>query len=131
MRGYPVAMSQEIDRAALTLSLASMDSQQRKVIGGFLVVLFQHPQRVRDREWLLEQLTQIIVLAGDFETPTEVQQYLEAQKDELLNGALRIFGCVGKDLAPKVSAGITHEDAMLQALTYLGLADLPRDEPLA
>lgn len=130
-RGYPVPMVQQIDRTGLATSLAHMDAHERKVVGGLLVVLFQHPSRIHDREWLLEQLSQVIVLAGEHQTTEQVQAFMQAKVNDLLNGALRIFGCVGEDLAPRVANGITTEDATLQALTYLGQPDLPPDGPRA
>jgi hypothetical protein len=122
-------MASGIDREALAMSLARMDPQQHKIVGGLLVVLFRHPTKIRDREWLLEQLTEVVVLAGDFENPETVQDYLKTEVDGLLNCALRIFGCVGEDLTPRAAEGLTLEAAMLQALTYLGQSEAAPNGP--
>jgi uncharacterized membrane protein len=120
-----------IDRSLLATSVASMDQLQHKIVGGLLVVLFRHPSKIQDQEWLLEQLSQIMILAEDFKSPEAVQTYLKAHVHDLLNTALRIFGCVGEDLAPRVTEGITNQDAMLLALTYLDRSEATLDEPSA
>ncbi|HIG87087.1 MAG TPA: hypothetical protein EYQ25_08590 [Planctomycetes bacterium] len=122
-------MRMGIDRNLLATNVANMDQLQRKIVGGLLVVLFHNPSRIQDQEWLLEQLTQVMILAEDFKSPEAVQAYLKAHVHDLLNTALRIFGCVGEDLAPRATEGITHQDAMLLALTYLDRPETSLDKP--
>ncbi len=124
-------MRMGIDRNLLAANVANLDQLQRKIVGGLLAVLFHKPGRIQNQEWLLEQLTQVMILAEDFKDLEAVQAYLKAHVHDLLNTALRIFGCVGEDLAPRATEGITHQDAMLLALKYLEGPETSSDQPSA
>jgi len=109
------------DRADLRQTLAGFDTQQRKIVGGVLAVMFQHPERVREREWISEQFTEVCLLAGEFSTVEEAQSFVQASIHELLNACYALFACVGEDLSPRTSTEpVSREDAMLRALDYLG-----------
>lgn len=121
---------------AVRRSLAAFDARHQKIVTGLLVVMMRAPQRVRDREWMSEQLTQITLLAGEFEadTPAEgvraVHEFLRAHAQELLSAALLLFQRVGLDLAPHAAAGFSFEEALRLGLAYLPSAETasPRDE---
>lgn len=113
------------DRDALRASLAELDERGRKVVGGMMAVLFANPGRVREREWVTEQFTQVVLLAGEFEEGDGaqdavgvVQAYVRDHIDPLLNACFALFLVVGDDLAARVADGVTQEDAMLQAFSY-------------
>ena len=113
------------DRDALRASLATLDERGRKVVGGMMAILFAHPERVREREWVSEQFTQVVLLAGGVEggdgaqdAIVVVQDYVRENIDALLNACFALFLVVGDDLAPRVADGVTQEDAMLQAFSY-------------
>jgi hypothetical protein len=106
-------------------ALAPLDVREQKIVGGLFALMVQHPDRVRDREWIAEQLAQVVVLAGEFavDSPDEgvlaVKTYLEENAEELLKGALLLFQRVGLDLAPRAEQGFTLEEALQLGLGYL------------
>ena len=88
-------------------------------------IMIKDPGKVRDREWICEQLTQVTLLAGDFEADTPdmgvaaVKSFLEEHTDPLLEASYLLFQRVGLDLAPQAKEGFAYEDAMRSALAYL------------
>jgi hypothetical protein len=111
-------------------ALAGFDALHQKIVAGLLSVMMRAPERVREREWMAEQLTEVTLLAGDFaaDTPSDgvaaVQEFLRGHSGELLGAALLLLQRVGLDLAPRAAAGFTFEDAL-----RVGLGYLPRAEP--
>ena len=104
-------------------SLALLDARQHKLVGGVLAVMIKNPDRVRDREWITEQLTHLYLLASDAEGDgpdgvVEAQRYLEANVNPILNASYQLFLRVAEDLAPRAQAGFTFEKAMEQAMAY-------------
>ena len=105
-------------------ALAPLDPRQHKLVGGMIAVMMKHPDRVRDRDWLAEQLTEVTLLAGGFEAPSgpnlveEVRTFLSSHVDVLLNACFLLFLRVASDLAPRAASGFTFEDAMAQAMSY-------------
>ncbi len=106
-------------------ALANFDARQQKIVAGMLTVMMREPTQVREREWIAEQLTQMTLLAGDFEvdTPHEgvqaVQDYLATHANELLQASYLLFQRVGLDFAPRVSEGFTFDEALARGLEYL------------
>lgn len=106
-------------------ALAPLDVRQQKIVAGLLALVMREPARVREREWMAERLTQVTLLAGEFEadTPAEgvrvVQEYLRLQAETLLNATLLLFQRVGLDLAPRAAAGFSFEEALRVGLDYL------------
>ena len=114
-----------LDRSRLRADLATLDARQKKIVGGMMAILFKEPHRVREQEWLAEQFTEVTLLAGEFEAEghaqdvvTVVQDYVRANITPLLDVCIRLFQCVGEDLAPRLAEGVDHNDAILQALSY-------------
>jgi len=106
-------------------TLARLDPRSRKIVYGLFAMMIQDPSKVRDSEWICEQLTQVTLLAGDFEVETpeiglsEVRAFLVAPPDPLLEAAYLLFQRVGLDLASRTHEGFAFEDAMGAALSYL------------
>jgi hypothetical protein len=124
-------------------ALADLDVEQQKIVTGMLTVMIKNPTQVRDREWIVRQLTELTLLALEFDADTPqagvqaVQEALRANADVLLNASFLLFQRVGLDLAPRAAAGFTFEEALRQGLEYLPDAaapSSPRDlgeQPLA
>ena len=118
-------------------ALAPLDARGHKVVAGLLTVMIKSPEKVQDREWIAEQLTHLVLLAGDFEVDSvqggvaAVQGYLQENAEPQVTGALLLFQRVGLDMAPRAEAGFTFEEAMQQGLSYFTpLRDLG-EQPLA
>jgi hypothetical protein len=110
-------------------ALAGFDERHQKIVAGLLFVMMRAPERVREREWMAEQLTRVTLLAGELEadTPADgvavMQAFLRAHATELLDAALLLFQRVALDLAPRAAAGFTVEDALCVGLAYLPPAE--------
>ncbi len=106
-------------------ALAALDTRKQKIVSGLIAIMIQNTARVRDREWICEQLAEVALLAGEFEADTladavqAVKTFLETHAEELLTASYLLFQRVGLDLAPRAKAGFTYEDAMRSALEYL------------
>ena len=122
--------------------LAELDGRSAKVVAGLVTVMMRHPARVREREWMAEQLAHVALLAGDVEADSartaaaELQTWLRGRADGLLEAAFLLFGRAGLDLAPRAGR-LTPEEALAHALGYLPearAASVERDlgpQPLA
>ena len=113
------------DRSTLRSQLAALDTRQQKIVGAKLPSMFQNPERVRDREWVVEQFTHVVLLAGDFEGVDSVsdgvdavQSYAQEHRDLLLNACFGIFLVVADDLADAGAEERSIERAMQLALGY-------------
>jgi hypothetical protein len=111
-------------RDELRATLAGFDERQKKIVGALLAVMFQNPGRVREREWIVEQLTHVTLLAGQFEQVESVQEgvqtvqaYLHEHLNPLLNACYGLFQRVAEDLEQRTPPPAS-QDAMVQALTY-------------
>lgn len=118
-------MAQPDPRAALRTTLATFDDRQKKIVGGILAVMIENPDAVRNREWMSEQLAQLTLLSADFEQlddvmqgVAEVQAYVRENAEPILTACLQLFQFTAEDLAPRVSEGITRQDALAHALSY-------------
>ena len=107
-------------------ALGGLDAHQQKIVVGLLSVMVNEPQRVREREWLAERLTELTLLTGEFEADTPqggvqaVEAYLLENSGRLLRAAMLLFQRVGIDLAPRAKAGgFTFEDAVQTGLAYM------------
>lgn len=104
--------------------LAALDARSRKVVAGLVTVMMRHPARVREREWMAEQLASVALLAGDVEADSaqavavELQTWLRTRADGLLEAAFLLFGRAGLDLAPRAGT-LTPDEALAHALAYL------------
>ena len=112
-------------RPALRATLSAMDERQKKIVGGVLAVMIENPERVREREWISEQFTQVVLLACDFEDVGSVdegvgriQAYAQEHIDPLLSACYQLFAVTAEDLAPRVPEGLTREDALAHAMGY-------------
>jgi len=119
-------------REELRERLRALDARQRKIIGGVLAVMIENPERVREREWITEQFTQVVLLACDFEDVGSVQEgvdrireYATEQLDPLLSACYQLFTTTAEDLAPRLATGVTREEALAHALDYLGGEEPP------
>ena len=118
----PEAMRVELDR---------LDERERKVVGGLIVAMMREPDRVRDREWLLEAYAHIASQAlemGDAELDA-LRDWVRAHRDGCLNAAFRLFLRVARDLEglevvdeDGEPAALTLGQATVQAMTYFGTA---------
>jgi hypothetical protein len=112
-------------------ALADFDATSQKIVAGMLTVMMRDPERVRDREWVSEQLAQMTLLAGEFEAESPqagvraVEAFLKANAERLLRASLLLFQRVGLDLAPRAAEGLTFEQAI-----ECGLAYLPSSKPI-
>ena len=114
---------------AVRATLAALDTRRQKIVSGLVALMMRDADKVQDREWMAEQLTQVTLLAGEFPaedpqgTVGAVQEFLRANADTVLAAALQLFQRVGLDLAPRAAEGFTFEDAMHVAIGYLPPAD--------
>ncbi|MFT4540317.1 MAG: hypothetical protein ACI841_000596 [Planctomycetota bacterium] len=118
-------MSQAPDSQALRTTLQAFDERQKKIVGGMITVMIQNPESVRDREWVVEQFTHLVLLAGDFEDVGGshegvelVQKYVQTQIDDLLNATFALFQQVAQDMASAESSEQARDRAVAQALSY-------------
>lgn len=107
-------------------TLGGLDEQRQKIVIGMLSVMINDPQRVREREWMAERLTELTLLTGEFEADTPqdgvqaVEAYLLEHSGDLLRGSLLLFQRVSLDLAPRAeTGGFTFEDAVQTGLAYM------------
>lgn len=106
-------------------ALADFDTPRQKIVAGLFAVMIRSPDQIRDREWIARQLTEVVLLAGEFEadTPDEgvraVQAFLHANAEELLQASYLLFQRVGLDLASRAKEGFDYKDAMQIAVGYL------------
>lgn len=104
--------------------LAALDDRSAKVVAGLVAVMMRHPARVREREWMAEQLASVALLAGDLEADSgpdavaRLQAWLRGSSDLLLESSFLLFGRAGLDLAPR-AAELTPAQALAHALGYL------------
>lgn len=111
--------------ARLRATLSAFDDRQRKIVAGMITVMIRSPERVREREWVVEQFTHLCLLAGDFEEiggthegVDVVQAYVRANIDALMNASFELFQRVAADMAELEADQRGLEPAVARALTY-------------
>lgn len=120
MAGMTVPTPEEV-----RLALASLDTRRQKIVAGLFAAMIREPARVRDREWIAQQLAEIAVLAGEFEADSPdagvraVQEFLQESAEELLSSSYLLFQRVGMDLEPQAAQGFSFEEAMRLGIGYL------------
>ncbi len=106
-------------------ALSSFDARHQKIVAGLLGVMIQNPTRVREREWVSQQLTEMAVLACEVEadsaqeTIAAVQEFLGANADELLKASFLLFQRVALDLQDRAEEGFSFDEAVRTGLEYL------------
>jgi len=121
---YHAQMSEPTQREVCQ-ALLHFDGRQQKIVSGLLVAMMQNPTRVKEREWIVEQLAELTLLTGDFEDETPesgaqaVKEFVGSNADEILNATYLLFQRVGLDLAPRAAEGFGLEDALKVAVGYL------------
>ena len=103
-----------------------MSHTGRKIAGGLVVVMMREPERVREREWLLENFTLLSAKALELgaANQTELQAYVRRERDAVLNATFRLFLRVAQDvhgLNAGESTG-TLGQATILALSYFEAA---------
>jgi len=113
-------------RQGLRATLATFDDRRKKIVGGVIVVMIENPERVKQREWISEQFTEIVLLTGDYERTGSVDEgvahvgdYVRENIDAVLNACYLLFQLTAEDLAPKLEQGVTREQAVTHAMTYM------------
>jgi hypothetical protein len=115
-----------LDPAVVRAELAALSHTGRKIAGGLVVVMMREPERVREREWLLENFTLLSAKAlelGDA-NQAELQAYVRRERDAVLNATFRLFLRVAQDvhgLNAGESTG-TLGQATILALSYFEAA---------
>ncbi len=106
-------------------ALADLDARRRRIVAGLLTAMMRDPGRVRDREWVSEQLAQVTLLSGEIEADSaadaieDVRAYLQDHASDLLAATYLLFQRVALDLQPRAAAGFELEEALAVALSYL------------
>jgi len=110
--------------AALRAELARLSQEARKVVGGLVVVMMREPERVREREWVLENYTLLAsdALGLDDAAVAELQEFVRAERDGVLNATMRLFLRVAQDLEG-LGGEPTLGQATMVALSYFETAD--------
>lgn len=121
-------------REDLRRDLSTFDEVQKKAAGGMLAVMFASPGRIKDREWMSEQFTQVALLTGQFEEAEHAhegivvaQAWIQSNITSVLNACFALFVHVAEDMAGDRSGDrgerrggqtFSASDAMIQALGY-------------
>ena len=84
----------------LRRQLRSLGPDTQKIVGGLVVIMMRDSERIREREWLLENFTVLAAKAkGLSEAQTqELQAFVQAERDGALNAAFALFLRVAADL---------------------------------
>ena len=114
---------------AMRAELDALSPECRKVVGALIVVMMREPDKVRDREWLMEAYAHIASQAlemGD-EQLDVLQAWVRDNRDTCMNAAFRLFLRVARDLegAEHVDEDgqpveLTLGQASVVAMTYFG-----------
>lgn len=94
--------------AKVRAELAALGPDARKIAGGLVVVMMREPDRVRDREWLLENFTLLSAKAlelGD-EDQAALQDFVRRERDAVLNATFRLFLRVAEDMRGLTGAAV-------------------------
>lgn len=117
-------------REDLRRDLSTFDEVQKKAVGGMLAVMFGSPERIKDREWISEQFTQVALLTGQFEGAEhahegvlDAQAWIQGNITPVLNACFALFVHVAEDMrGSREGQTFSASDAMIQALGYFDAA---------
>jgi hypothetical protein len=118
------------DPDSLRHAITSLGDWPRKVVIGVVVLMMKEPQKIRDREWLLELYTHVAAQAlemGD-ERLGELQDLVREQRDEILNLCFQLFLRVAED-ARQAGGTPTLAQASVMAMAYFSEGPSPEFEP--
>lgn len=110
---------------ALRAGIQALEPVERKVLGGMIVLMIHHHDRVKHREWIAENFTRIAVAALGFDQEGEVdadvaavQAFVDASMGRVLDLAFPLF----RQIAVEMLAGgrPDKKTAYELALGYLG-----------
>jgi len=116
----------DLEPARVRSELAALGADARKIAGGLVVVMMREPNRVRDREWLLENFTVLSAKAlelGD-EDQAELKAFVRRERDAVMNATFRLFLRVAEDMrgltggVAEGGASGTLGQATMVALSY-------------
>lgn len=112
----------DLDPATVRAELAALGPAARKVAGGLVVVMMREPERVRDREWLLENLTLLSAKALDYGDAEQeaLRAFVREERDAVLNATFRLFLRVAEDVKGLTAGEATGTlgQATMIALSY-------------
>lgn len=110
--------------AELDAALDALDATQRKILGGLVVTMIKHHDRIRDKEWFAKQFASAVALTTEledtsstFEGVERVQSYAAEHFVHLGGVGFGIFARVAQDMQER--PGFTFEDASARVLHYL------------
>ena len=118
------------ESAELRTFLMGLEEGQRKVIAGLVVLMMKEPEKVRDREWLMEAYTHVSAQAhemGDARLD-ELQVILKRDRDLILNTSFQVFLSVARDAAD-AGGTPTLAQASVMAMAYFTDGPSPSFEP--
>jgi|FLOH01.1.fsa_nt_gi hypothetical protein len=119
--------SPEPDR--LHTDLMALAEGPSKIVAGLVVLMMKEPQKVRDREWLMEAYTHIAAQAlemGDARLQ-ELQEIIRTERDSVLNLSFQLFMRVAEDAAA-LGGTPTLAQASMMALAYFSDGPSPTFE---
>lgn len=114
------------NRSTLRRQLAQFDDLRTKIVGGVLAVMFGSPDKIRDRDWMAEQFTQVTLLTGHFdgdehahEGAERATRWIQDNIHPILNACFALFVHVAEDMREAHGQdSFSASDAMVQALSY-------------
>ena len=115
----------------LKAQLMGLGEDERKVIAGMVVLMMKEPDKVRDREWLMEAYTHISAQAlemGD-ERLNELKALIQERRDLVLNASFALFFRVAQDAA-QAGGTPTLAQATVMAMAYFTDGPSPTFEPV-
>ena len=115
----------------LKAQLMGLGEDERKVIAGMVVLMMKEPDKVRDREWLMEAYTHISSQAlemGD-ERLDELKALIQERRDLVLNASFALFFRVAQDAA-QAGGTPTLAQATVMAMAYFTDGPSPTFEPV-
>lgn len=109
----------------LCAQIPGLDKVEKKVLGGFLVLMIGNAPRVGDREWISENFTRLSVAAlelqqeGDVDADLDrVKAFVQASMNRVLNIAYPLYKHLATEMAAREDFGM--EDACQRVMEYLG-----------
>ena len=116
----------------LRVDLMALPEAPRKIVAGLVVLMMKEPDKVRNREWLLEAYTHIAAQAleiGD-EHLGKLQAIIQDERDRVLNLSFQLFLRVAEE-ARALGGTPTLAQASVMAMAYFTDGPSPTFEPVA